>query len=236
MSDKLIKINGKQLPTKAKDLQKSFQDSCQDFMTQIKALKKGEISEIKVADSLHEKLLNNLEAVDGRFADMFRERECVILSDWSTSMEGKKEAELKRALKIVVPKHPNIDLIRFDSIVEPFEITNIDGMNACGATAMGEALKGAWANRYQKIILITDGQPTDMKQKDILNKAKINYFVPIHIIGIGTPSGTELGGDLDEIFLRRLAMITKGSYTRLLDEEEELVKLPGTIEKVLLLK
>lgn len=210
-----------ELVKESKKLQQRLRETNRNFIDQIKALKKGEISDIKTVDSLGEELANRLEEINTDLADLFRKKNCVILTDWSSSMAGIKETELKKAIKQVISKYPAIELIRFDSIVESIKPSDVDKMFVDGSTVMGKALIVAWDMETEKIILITDGQPTDMSKEKVLEKAKEYSYVPIHIIGIGEPGeGKE---DLDEMFLRRLAGITGGSYTRLEIKEIQLL-------------
>ena len=160
-------------------------------------------------------------------------KEQVMLTDWSGSMAGAKEEALKKALKDLIPRHPATELIRFGGSVSGFRLKDVDRLRPGGGTPMGKALNKAWKMRVEKIILITDGQPTDWSTEKILKTAREYFFIPIHIIGIGDPHRTSYfdKGGLNEPFLKELARITGGSYNRV--GEGELYTLAHKVDALL---
>ena len=85
---------------------------------------------------------------------------------------------------------------------------------ANGSTSMGRALEFAWRwikdNVSQcRIVLLSDGMPTDMSTETILNLARDNASIPIDTVGIGS-------GDwgYDPEFLRMLSEITGGVFSQ----------------------
>jgi len=85
---------------------------------------------------------------------------------------------------------------------------------AIGGTAMMTGLKMAWnwirlQSKGCRIILISDGEPTDASKHVILEAATMNKNVPIDTVGIGDSS---LYSGYDPIFLRRISGITGGIF------------------------
>ena len=96
-------------------------------------------------------------------------------------------------------------------------------LSANGSTAMYEGLSLALDllphGGVQRIVLITDGVPTTTGKLSILSLAKraAQKRVVIDTIGVGSPF--DLMG-YDEHLLRRIAAITGGTFTRVLDIQE----------------
>jgi len=93
-----------------------------------------------------------------------------------------------------------------------------------GSTPMAAALNKAWMWLRQfaisaRIILLTDGCPTDMGEDAILSLAREHNTVPIDTVGIG--SG---GYGYNPEFLKRLSEITGGMFS-----EASLAKMLATI-------
>ena len=86
---------------------------------------------------------------------------------------------------------------------------------AIGGTAMLGGLKMAWEwihknNKGARIILISDGEPTDAGKQAILETVSINNNIPIDTVGIGDAKTMYSGYDLQ--FLRELSRITGGIF------------------------
>jgi len=82
-----------------------------------------------------------------------------------------------------------------------------------GGTPIGAALKFAWdwlrSNAKQaRIILISDGCPTDMEDDEILGMALERKSIPIDTVGVGARGNVEYNPE----FLRRLSELTGGVF------------------------
>lgn len=80
-----------------------------------------------------------------------------------------------------------------------------------GATSLGLGLQTAWKFIREnaissRIILITDGEPTDMSKSAIIEMAKNNSSIPIDTVAIGQ------GSNYDPVFLRQLSEVTRGIF------------------------
>lgn len=81
-----------------------------------------------------------------------------------------------------------------------------------GSTSLGQALIMTWdyiSNNAvsSRIILLTDGEPTDMTKPNILEMTKGNSSIPIDTVAIGQ------GENYDPVFLRELSRITGGIFS-----------------------
>lgn len=160
-----------------------------------KKVKKGEIS------------LDDLE--------ISRQLDIALLLDVSISMEGDKLCDAKKAIIEFLGRlqGPNrVGLIRFGSdariiqnLTENLEHirSEVIKLQACGGTAMAEALLSANENMLKDqgatnvIILLTDGQPNDAIATE--QAAAISKSKAIRVITIG------VGYDVDAAFLKRIA-------------------------------
>lgn len=84
--------------------------------------------------------------------------------------------------------------------------------DTAGSTSMGQALQLAWKwindyAKYARIILFSDGLPTDMTKEAMLDMAKQNSNIPVDTVGIGSGSYS-----YDPTFLRMLSHITGGVF------------------------
>lgn len=83
---------------------------------------------------------------------------------------------------------------------------------ATGSTSMGQALHFAWIwikghAKEARIVLLSDGMPTDISKANILDMARENSGIPIDTVGIGDGTFT-----YDPIFLQELSRITGGMF------------------------
>lgn len=97
-----------------------------------------------------------------------------------------------------------------------------------GGTSMGEALIFTWAwiksNANQcRIILLSDGWPTDMSNDEILDMARENANIPIDTVGVGAGSNS-----YDPMFLRQLSKITGGVFS----QASSVAQLVDTVKKL----
>ncbi len=97
----------------------------------------------------------------------------------------------------------------------------------CGSTSMGIGLKTAWkfinsSSNSARIILLTDGEPTDMPKPEIIEMVQFNSSIPIDTVAIGE------GTNYDPIFLRQLSEITGGIFC----EANSVSKLKDIIVKL----
>lgn len=132
----------------------------------------------------------------------------VILGDISGSMAGYKMHELKRCLAEVWG--PGLEGIVFGSELWTIEESDIPKLDTAGDTHLFEALCVAWDEHYTHIVLLTDGEPTDECEEEILRVvAERHTDVPIDTVGIGQHGHS----DYNPEFLRKLAELTGGRFT-----------------------
>lgn len=127
-----------------------------------------------------------------------------ILADISGSMHGEKMDSLKKALHDVW--RPGIHGIAFESSVYDFYEDDIDELSARASTNMLDALKAAWSDSADHIVLLTDGQP-DQDESEILKHVRNNSHTPIDTIGIGS---SRYSYNVD--FLKEISNITGGRF------------------------
>jgi len=88
------------------------------------------------------------------------------------------------------------------------------GAVAHGSTYLMSGLRMAWnwiknQDKGVRIILISDGEPTDASKEMILELSKINSSIPIDTVGIGD---NKMLYGYDPVFLRELSRITGGIF------------------------
>lgn len=152
-----------------------------------------------------------------------------LLYDRSGSMHGEKMDMGKDAIQHLMSRRPSLRCIVFGSDVLEITIEDIHYMEARGSTHMYEALCIAWDSNPDKIVLATDGEPTDRTKQEILREAAEHEGVPICTLGIGTGDGR----DFDEHFLQELARVTGGTYDRIGADLSSLMQLEMKIENLL---
>lgn len=153
-------------------------------------------------------------------------RGIMILADISGSMGGEKMDSLKKSLTQVW--RPGLSCIAFES--ELWELDSQDDIHTLsntGSTHMATALEETWSRNVKHILLLTDGQPTDADESEILELAKSHAGVPIDTVGIGTRDGYGYNPN----FLRELSRITGGKYNAC----NEPMSLPNVVEDLLFL-
>ena len=151
----------------------------------------------------------------------------ILLGDKSGSMGGPKINTLKDAIHHIMPNRPGMRAFLFGTTVREVTIEDVQAVRSGGSTHMYEALQAAWACEPSKIVLATDGEPTDADKSTILREAE-SVGVPICTLGIGQGDY-----DFDEDFLRRLAEVTGGTYDRVGDDLTQLTQLEHKIELLL---
>lgn len=172
------------------------------------------------------------------------DKSLLILLDVSGSMSGLMENISKLDLSWKVLKNdlaPNMagwdyGIIKFSDGAR-FEISPTPDTSAIitsrspyveGGTDLTAGLELAWNwiglySKQARIILLTDGEPTDNPKEIILAKAKDHSTIPIDTIGVG--KGTY---GYDPAFLAELSRITGGVFS-----EADTVKLLSNIIKYL---
>jgi len=144
------------------------------------------------------------------------------MSDEMTSRGGKtKLAILKKALTDLVLKNQEFRGSRFFSFgftVEKIKFEDLEELSPGGDTPMLEALEKAlsWARSAPedgKVLLFTDGEPTDAA-KEVILEFVTRFPLPIDTVGIGEP-----GLGYDPEFLKRIAEITGGTFLECATEE-----------------
>lgn len=100
--------------------------------------------------------------------------------------------------------YPTVQTTALVKMIEPY---------TGGGTSLFSALNKSWLWLRQfakeaRIILLTDGCPTDMTESEILNHAQEHNTVPIDTVGIGVG-----GYSYNPEFLKRLSEITGGLFT-----------------------
>lgn len=124
----------------------------------------------------------------------------VLLVDTSGSMRGEKLDATKEALTGFVDSDGRV----FEFNTGVYEVPNLQYLMetyARGSTYMYEALHVAYITGADKIIMITDGQPTDASKDSILRLAE-EKKVPIHCVA--------LPGSVDREFLEELCRVSGG--------------------------
>jgi Mg-chelatase subunit ChlD len=152
----------------------------------------------------------------------------ILLYDQSGSMYGEKMDMGKEAVLHLMSRRPSLRCFMFGSSVNEVTIEDVQFAQAQGSTHMYEALWRAWETHPDKIVLATDGEPTDRTKAEILREAAEHEGIPICTLGIGTGQG-----DFDEDFLKELARITGGTYDRVGGDLEALLQLELKIETLL---
>jgi len=131
------------------------------------------------------------------------------------------------AIEHLMSRRPSLRCIVFGSDVQEVTIEDIPNLDARGSTHMGDALDLAWSTEPDKIVLATDGEPTDRTKMEILREAE-EVGIMICTLGIGTGDR-----DFDEHFLQELARVTGGTYDRIGDDLSALMQLELKIENLL---
>ncbi len=151
----------------------------------------------------------------------------IVLLDCSDSMRDNmgSSSKIKTAWKVFQTNlAPNLSnwkygILTFSNLVKwyiftgstPDTITKWNMPEPGGLTSLGEALIVAWkhiADHYAgaRIILLTDGEPTDMPKSSILNMATLHSTIPIDTVAVGKDI------DYDPVFLKKLSEITGGVF------------------------
>lgn len=151
----------------------------------------------------------------------------ILLYDCSGSMSGDKMDMGKEACLHLMSRRPSLRTFLFGSQVNEVTIEDLQYAQAGGSTHMYEALRRAYDGYPDKIVLATDGEPTDRSKSEILRMAA-EQEIPVCTLGIGTGEY-----DFDEEFLQELARVTGGTYDRVGDNIEALLQLELKIETLL---
>lgn len=154
--------------------------------------------------------------------------EDILLYDQSGSMGGEKMDMGKEAVLHLMSRRPSLRCFLFGSSVNEVTIEDVEYAQAQGSTHMYEALCKAWEAHPDKIVLATDGEPTDASKSEIIREAAEHEGIPICTLGIGTGDG-----DFDEEFLQELARVTGGTYDRVGANLDSLLQLELKIESLL---
>ena len=152
----------------------------------------------------------------------------IVLLDTSSSMSGRFETSTKimTANNVVNTQLlPNIlnwkfGIIKFGSIATWYIAPEnpkkglMINTTAIGGTSMMAGLRMSWdwilrQDKGCRIILISDGEPTDASKQVILEAAIMNRNVPIDTVGVGE---NRLYSGYDPAFLRELSRITGGVF------------------------
>jgi hypothetical protein len=148
------------------------------------------------------------------------------LLDVSGSMSGNKIWQLIDTVEYLLPKYPNVKMYKFADKVRAIAEDAIPHLVAGGSTHMFAALMTAWSAGADAIVLVTDGDPTDVPKGRIIEEARVYSHVPIHTIGIGEHFSRE--------FLEELSAVTNGNAAQC--GTEELMQLTDKFEEVLQLE
>mgnify|MGYP001187607784 CR=1 FL=1 len=150
-----------------------------------------------------------------------------VLCDTSRSMRGNRIARLKETVEKLFNR-PNLSFVEFG--VDPIRrIESAKNITTQANTLMWAGLNFCYKNLANRIVLLTDGCPTDARAEQILERVSTSFtHIPIDTIGIG---GDEKSWGYDADFLRTLAQITGGTFCEVKDFE--LNKLLATTEKLL---
>jgi uncharacterized protein YegL len=125
------------------------------------------------------------------------------LLDTSGSMSGEKIWQLIDTVEYLLPQHPLVNLVTFDSNITRIPEERIPHLIASGGTHMLEALHFAWRQSPEAIVLVTDGDPTDAPKGLILEEVQARSGVPISTLGMGE--------SYDKEFLDAIADATGGN-------------------------
>lgn len=155
----------------------------------------------------------------------------IIMIDTSRSMEGSKiELAKKGAQEYVksIPAGNTMSVILFSDTVQTFPDTRLADVlpkvRASGMTALYSALQSAFeiAKKSQRpgwIVLLTDGEPTDMTRPDMYSKLKMPKDFQMIEFGIGA--------DYNQSILKALADMSGGTLHNITDTQ----KLPDLLQK-----
>lgn len=188
-------------------------------MTQIDTKIRDKLSSLKegITQSSFLNSLKNKEKID---------KLLVVMLDCSYSMGDKMDdnSKIDTAWKVFQDKlEPNLNGWKYGILcfgndtnwfIFPTEsptLTNNIGPSLCGATSLGLGLRTAWSYIKEnavgsRIILLTDGEPTDMPKSQIVVMAENNCSIPIDTVAIGE------GTNYDPAFLRQLSKVTGGIF------------------------
>lgn len=150
-----------------------------------------------------------------------------ILCDCSDSMSGTRIQQLRDVVKQLIGR-PGLSFIRFSNKVERVE--NPAQVTTFGGTRMWSALDFAYTERADRILLMTDGEPTDKDKQQILDIVQASHpTIPIDTIGIH--GGRSASWGYDPEFLRKLSEITGGTFREV--EDARIDELLQTTEEIL---
>jgi hypothetical protein len=125
---------------------------------------------------------------------------------------GSNEAKIdaaRRALHLATSKYPLTRIVGFSGRgVDSFSRDTLYKMLASGGTPLLKALQFAHQQSPKRVILISDGQPTDASVIDIV-KWVVNF--------VSFPIDTVATDDADDDFLRCLSEHTGGEFKRIDD-------------------
>ena len=147
----------------------------------------------------------------------------LILADISGSMSGEKMRGLKDALNNTLT--PGVECIGFEDNMWEIAQADVDHLYSMGGTHMLEALHNAWEKGSSHMVLITDGEPTDANEEQILQEVRLHKEIPIDTIGLGDQGCRNYNPE----FLRRIAEITGGRFT----DVGQPIKLTNTLQFLL---
>lgn len=158
----------------------------------------------------------------------------IIMIDSSGSMDGMKINLAKEGAKSVIGKIPSgnkVTLVSFSSevkvlvqAVEPSVArVTVDSIKADGPTPLYKSLKEAIEIHERegipsRIILLTDGKPTDKSDPEDYDKIKFPENTEVVTIGVGD--------DYNEVILKKVADLSNGLFYHLTD--------PSTIPEIMI--
>lgn len=171
--------------------------------------------------------LKNL--LSGRSSSSTLDEDIHVLCDCSGSMSGVRIHQLKSCVEMFMLNRPDLNFIGFADRV--FQVEASSQITCQGGTSIWAALSHSYSKMVKRIILLTDGQPTDKYEKEILSLVQESYTnIPIDTVGIG---GSKGAFGFNREFLIRLSEITGGKFCEIADVDldqllpmmEQLLKL-----------
>lgn len=125
-------------------------------------------------------------------------------------------------------------------LLKPCKITSLDHLqepHVVGDTPMHAGLNLGWiwlkkqVDIQARIMLFTDGEPTDKEKPDII-KAAVSHHIPIDTVGITNRYGRALDSGYDPLFLKRLSEATGGIFTEVDSQYSNLSNLMTALSPV----
>ncbi len=157
----------------------------------------------------------------------------IIMIDTSRSMEGQKIELAKRGAEEYAKRIPagnTLSVVLFSSAVETYPETRLSDVlpkiRATGLTALHSALQSAFeiAKKSQRpgwIVLLTDGEPTDVTRPELYSKLKMPTGFQMIEFGIGA--------DYNQSILKALADASGGTLYNITDAQK--ITLPDMMQK-----